>query len=619
MLSPRSVPPLSSLRAAIASSSRSPSRPLHRPLHITATHLTLPPSLPLPLDYLLNHNAPSRYCPVTNQKTEERGEGRGRGWGHWGGRHSVVGEGKGSTDEELAGREPGIRGPHSAAHWRKGGEKVTAEVLSVGEDEVVRVHAGGQVEDFPADWLRSMSKVYPGLKRGDTKRGDTDGDAEAALKEDLQQYRLTQSDGKLAFFVFTNAVLEGIIRTLPANAAELLMIKGIGPMKLELYGDDILRVVAKYADPNREFAAIPNQPTNSLPPSTPPEMSKAALKEDLRQYRLTKSDGKSAFTVFTNAALEGIIGTLPANAAELLMIKGIGPAKLELYGDDILRVVAKYADPNREFAAIPSSSPAASSLPDPLTLSYADFLASPKNLHSCLDSFFKVGYFRLSDLPPVSAPSPPVTLPLDSHFSPPLPPPSSPSPPLSAYPVHTIATLVSDSPSPSHSSLYGPLFNVVSDPNPTNIAYTNKELKAHQDLVYYESPPGVQILHCVEAAAEGGDSTLIDAVEAAEWIRISHPRLFRALTLYPVTFIKQRSDPNTVMGSNANLSYTVPIVQVDPLEGGTVGLRWAPQFEGSLIYVQEIWEDFIEGEFEVRKRKKINKLALLLACSSLLF
>jgi len=48
--------------------------------------------------------------------------------------------------------------------------------------------------------------------------------------------------------------------------------------------------------------------------------------------------------VFTNAAMEGICATLPANNNELLAVKGIGNKKLEMYGEDILDIVRHHAN-----------------------------------------------------------------------------------------------------------------------------------------------------------------------------------------------------------------------------------------------------------------------------------
>ena len=37
------------------------------------------------------------------------------------------------------------------------------------------------------------------------------------------------------------------------------------------------------------------------------------------------------------------------------------------------------------------------------------------------------------------------------------------------------------------------------DPVVQDLGYSTEELLFHQDLVYYESPPGIQLLHCVKS------------------------------------------------------------------------------------------------------------------------
>ena len=51
---------------------------------------------------------------------------------------------------------------------------------------------------------------------------------------------------------------------------------------------------------------------------------------------------------------------------------------------------------------------------------------------------------------------------------------------------------------PVQTTIYGQLFDVKVDKNPINIAYSNQELEFHMDLMYYESPPGLQFLHCIK-------------------------------------------------------------------------------------------------------------------------
>lgn len=60
------------------------------------------------------------------------------------------------------------------------------------------------------------------------------------------------------------------------------------------------------------------------------------------------------------------------------------------------------------------------------------------------------------------------------------------------------------------------------------------------DLMYYESPPGLQFLHCLQfdSIIEGGESIFLDSFEVAEDFRKQYPVLFQHLTRIPATFQK---------------------------------------------------------------------------------
>jgi len=64
--------------------------------------------------------------------------------------------------------------------------------------------------------------------------------------------------------------------------------------------------------------------------------------EKLRQWRAAeaKSEGKPAFTVLADTSLIALAATRPADAAGLVRVPGIGPIKLEKYGQQILEVLA---------------------------------------------------------------------------------------------------------------------------------------------------------------------------------------------------------------------------------------------------------------------------------------
>jgi ATP-dependent DNA helicase RecQ len=63
--------------------------------------------------------------------------------------------------------------------------------------------------------------------------------------------------------------------------------------------------------------------------------------EKLKAWRLGRSEGKPAFTVAANAALEGVVLARPATLAELIEVKGIGPAFCERHGESLLQVLTE--------------------------------------------------------------------------------------------------------------------------------------------------------------------------------------------------------------------------------------------------------------------------------------
>ena len=85
---------------------------------------------------------------------------------------------------------------------------------------------------------------------------------------------------------------------------------------------------------------------------------------------------------------------------------------------------------------------------------------------------------------------------------------------------------------------YGDIWDVIADPEYKEIAYTDAELQLHMDLTYYESPPGIQLLHCVrlDDCVTGGESMFVDAWHVAEMLRATYPDYFNTLTRVPATF-----------------------------------------------------------------------------------
>ena len=76
---------------------------------------------------------------------------------------------------------------------------------------------------------------------------------------------------------------------------------------------------------------------------------------------------------------------------------------------------------------------------------------------------------------------------------------------------------------------FGTTFEVVSMPNPNNLAYTPVALPLHTDLANQEVPPGYQFLHCIANGAEGGGSTFADGFAVVATLKAEDPEAYRLL------------------------------------------------------------------------------------------
>ncbi len=79
------------------------------------------------------------------------------------------------------------------------------------------------------------------LRRCESCPSDIDVELLAELKD--WRLRVSQEMKVPAFVVFTDNTLIAIAETLPADAAALVAIPGIGARKLEQYGPDVLALV----------------------------------------------------------------------------------------------------------------------------------------------------------------------------------------------------------------------------------------------------------------------------------------------------------------------------------------------------------------------------------------
>ncbi|QBM86833.1 gamma-butyrobetaine dioxygenase [Metschnikowia aff. pulcherrima] len=150
------------------------------------------------------------------------------------------------------------------------------------------------------------------------------------------------------------------------------------------------------------------------------------------------------------------------------------------------------------------------------------------------------------------------------------------------------------------STFYGTLFDVKNDKNAKNIANTNLFLPLHMDLCYYESPPGLQLLHFIENSTLGGENVFADSFLAASRVKTNDPEAYEALKTMPITFHYKNN--------NEYYYYLRPLVVEEPyLKDPDTGepllkaVNYSPPFQGPFemnITSNEntkLFDDFIRG------------------------
>ena len=113
---------------------------------------------------------------------------------------------------------------------------------------------------------------------------------------------------------------------------------------------------------------------------------------------------------------------------------------------------------------------------------------------------------------------------------------------------------------------YGRQFEVRTEINPTNLAYTGLGLQAHTDNPYRDPVPTIQVLYCLESSAEGGDSAVVDGFAAARRLREENELWFDVLADHCARF-------EYAGGSGTRLVARRPMIELAP-DGELIGVRF---------------------------------------------
>ena len=117
---------------------------------------------------------------------------------------------------------------------------------------------------------------------------------------------------------------------------------------------------------------------------------------------------------------------------------------------------------------------------------------------------------------------------------------------------------------------FGPVFDVQSIPNSTDLAYRAVPLSAHTDNPYRTPVPGIQMLHCLVNETTGGLSTLVDGLAAVEQLQRDDPEAVELLATVAVRFRYRDATTDIV---------TVRTVIDRDHSGTVIGLNYSPRLD----------------------------------------
>ncbi|KAG8968516.1 hypothetical protein FRC03_007167 [Tulasnella sp. 419] len=177
-------------------------------------------------------------------------------------------------------------------------------------------------------------------------------------------------------------------------------------------------------------------------------------------------------------------------------------------------------------------------------------------------------------------------------------------------------------------TFYGDLWDVRSIPRDRskNIAYTDLDLDLHMDILYLESPPRYQLLHCLRNRdVVGGESLFVDALQAAHTLFHEDRAAFDVLRTTDVGFwymndghhlershktivVEQNSDPlSTKVPRITAINYSPPFQS--PLPLSTTSAEFYPalqKFAALLRRPQARWEYLMkEGDVFVFDNRRV--------------
>ncbi|EKQ57337.1 HRDC domain-containing protein, partial [Clostridium sp. Maddingley MBC34-26] len=162
-------------------------------------------------------------------------------------------------------------------------------------------------------------------------------ESDKQLTEKLKLYRNEKAkeegySGLKYHYVFSNSTINNLVEMKPQTTEQLLQIKGLGEVKVNKYGNDILRIIKENIATTEDLNENIHDKANIN--------VELEIRNQLKKLRTetAKKEKVKPFMIFKDEQIEELIKTKPKTKEQLLEVRGFGEIKVQKYGEGILNV-----------------------------------------------------------------------------------------------------------------------------------------------------------------------------------------------------------------------------------------------------------------------------------------
>ena len=157
--------------------------------------------------------------------------------------------------------------------------------------------------------------------------------------------KIARKTSRAPYQVLESKTVQELATYRPHDRDELMETWGIGEVKADWFGERLVRAILVWEDenpdaPERERRRSQRFSSPNLGPEPVVEDSDPIYNQ-LRVWRSerAKSDGVPAYMVFSDRTLKELVAAQPDSREALMRVRGVGPAKIDTFGPDVLRLL----------------------------------------------------------------------------------------------------------------------------------------------------------------------------------------------------------------------------------------------------------------------------------------